>query len=66
MILEPIGTVRSPVTEEVDKGWGVVTSEILIDETYTPVLDLKPYFPQYDSRDAHTPRWVDELMESYF
>jgi len=148
MILEPIGAVRSPVTEGVDEGWGTVTSEIVIDERYapglagldsfshvivvfhmhrstfhpathlvrrpqgrkdmpetgifaqrakhrpnpigvtaaellsvegnvvtvrgldaidgTPVLDLKPYFPQYDRRDAETPRWVDELMENYF
>jgi len=148
MILEPIGTVRSPVTEGVDEGWGTVTSEIVLDEMYapgltgldsfshvivvfhmhrstfhpathlvrrvqgrsdmpitgifaqrakhrpnpigvtaaellsvvgnvvtvrgldaidgTPVLDLKPYFPQFDRRDAEIPSWVDELMENYF
>lgn len=32
----------------------------------TPVLDLKPYFPDYDRRDAHTPAWVDDLMKNYF
>ena len=148
MILEPIGVVRSPVTEGVDEGWGSVTSEMVIDEGYahgltgldgfshvlvvfymhrytfdadsdlvrrpqghpdmpevgifaqrakhrpnpigvtavelvsvegnvvtvrgldaidgTPVLDVKPYFPAFDTREADTPRWVDELMKNYF
>jgi tRNA-Thr(GGU) m(6)t(6)A37 methyltransferase TsaA len=30
--LEPIGVVRSPVTEPVDEGWGNVVSEIHLDE----------------------------------
>lgn len=32
----------------------------------TPVLDVKPYFPVFDKRDAQTPEWVDILMEKYF
>ena len=32
----------------------------------TPVLDIKPYFPAFDRRDAHVPEWVDRLMEHYF
>jgi tRNA (adenine37-N6)-methyltransferase len=32
----------------------------------SPVLDLKPYYPQYDRRDATTPEWVARLMASYF
>ncbi|MFC1900309.1 tRNA (N6-threonylcarbamoyladenosine(37)-N6)-methyltransferase TrmO [Chloroflexota bacterium] len=33
----------------------------------TPVLDIKPYFPQYDRiTDPHTPDWVDEIMSDYF
>lgn len=36
-----------------------------IDET--PVLDIKPYFPQYDCvGDAQTPEWVNRLMVDYF
>ena len=36
-----------------------------IDET--PVLDIKPYFPQFDRvTDSHTPEWVDRLMSGYF
>lgn len=33
----------------------------------TPVLDIKPYFPQYDKVEAATaPEWVDRLMKNYF
>ena len=32
----------------------------------TPILDIKPYFPVFDIRDASTPSWVDVLMEHYF
>ncbi len=33
----------------------------------TPVIDVKPYFPAFDSRsDAETPPWVDKLMKGYF
>ncbi len=32
----------------------------------TPVLDIKPYYPVYDRKDAHVPEWVDRLMEHYF
>ena len=31
----------------------------------TPVLDLKPYYPVYEKRDAIVPEWVDRLMEHY-
>lgn len=32
----------------------------------TPVLDIKPYFPVFDKREAKTPDWVDVLMDQYF
>ena len=32
----------------------------------TPVLDIKPYYPVYDKRDATVPEWVDRLMQHYF
>jgi tRNA-Thr(GGU) m(6)t(6)A37 methyltransferase TsaA len=33
----------------------------------TPVVDVKPYVPQFDSVDGPTaPRWVSQLMERYF
>ncbi len=32
----------------------------------TPVLDIKPYYPVYDKREATVPGWVDRLMKHYF
>ncbi|NPE07659.1 MAG: tRNA (N6-threonylcarbamoyladenosine(37)-N6)-methyltransferase TrmO [Asgard group archaeon] len=33
----------------------------------TPILDIKPYFPDFDMReDAQTPEWVQEVMRDYF
>ncbi len=33
----------------------------------TPILDIKPYYPQYDRIDSPSvPEWVDRLMENYF
>jgi tRNA-Thr(GGU) m(6)t(6)A37 methyltransferase TsaA len=60
----PIGitTVR---IRAVGPGWVEVEGLDAIDGT--PVLDLKPYFPQYDRvPDATVPPWVDELMQGYF
>ena len=38
MNIEPIGVVRSPVTEGVDEDWGGVVSEIHIKPEYSPGL----------------------------
>ena len=33
----------------------------------TPILDIKPYVPQFDRVDGATvPQWMDRLMEGYF
>ena len=33
----------------------------------TPILDLKPYFPQFDRvESARIPDWADRLMRDYF
>lgn len=32
----------------------------------TAVLDIKPYYPVYDKKDAIVPDWVNRLMEHYF
>jgi tRNA-Thr(GGU) m(6)t(6)A37 methyltransferase TsaA len=33
----------------------------------TPIIDIKPYFLQFDCvPTAKTPPWVDELMKNYF
>jgi tRNA-Thr(GGU) m(6)t(6)A37 methyltransferase TsaA len=32
----------------------------------TPVIDIKPYVPLYDCRDATTPDWMTRMMKDYF
>ncbi len=33
----------------------------------TLILDIKPYYPQYDLiNDAKVPEWVERLMKDYF
>ncbi len=33
----------------------------------TPVLDIKPYFPQFDKIESpQVPDWVNKLMKNYF
>jgi tRNA-Thr(GGU) m(6)t(6)A37 methyltransferase TsaA len=33
----------------------------------TPVLDIKPYYPEYDCRpEALVPEWASRLMKGYF
>ena len=32
----------------------------------TPVIDIKPYVPVYDRRDATIPEWMEQMMKGYF
>jgi tRNA (adenine37-N6)-methyltransferase len=32
----------------------------------TPVLDIKPYYEQYDNKESSMPEWVNRLMNGYF
>lgn len=33
----------------------------------TPVIDVKPYYPQFDKvDDSKVPEWVNILMQNYF
>ena len=32
----------------------------------TPILDIKPYYPIFDKREATIPEWVERLMDPYF
>jgi len=32
----------------------------------TPVIDIKPYVPVYDKKDATIPDWMEEMMKGYF
>jgi tRNA-Thr(GGU) m(6)t(6)A37 methyltransferase TsaA len=60
----PIGITAVRI-QAVGPGWVEVVGLDAIDGT--PVLDLKPYVPQYDRvPDAAVPAWVDELMQGYF
>ena len=74
----PLLGIFSQRTKDHPNQIGITTVEILsVSETTvtvkgldaldgTPVLDIKPYFPVFDRRDARTPQWVDILMENYF
>ena len=44
MICQPIGVVRSPVTEPVDEGWSSVVSEVHVNEEYAAGLKGLEYF----------------------
>jgi len=30
------------------------------------ILDIKPYYPMYDKKEAKVPSWVETLMKGYF
>ena len=32
----------------------------------TPVIDVKPYVPVYDKKDATIPEWMEKMMKDYF
>jgi tRNA-Thr(GGU) m(6)t(6)A37 methyltransferase TsaA len=32
----------------------------------TPVIDVKPYVPIYDRKDATIPEWMENMMKGYF
>ena len=32
----------------------------------TPVIDVKPYVPFYDRKDATIPEWMENMMKGYF
>jgi len=59
----PIGVTAVEVVR-VEPGVLVVRGLDALDGT--PVLDLKPYAPVFDRRDARVPEWLDRLMQGYF
>ena len=60
----PIG-ITSVELVEIDKN--VITVKGLDAIDNTPILDIKPYYPEYDCKNKATvPQWVDRLMEHYF
>ncbi len=60
----PIGVTTAEIVR-VEPGRLVVRGLDALDGT--PVLDLKPYFPEFDRAEgARVPEWVDRLMRGYF
>ena len=53
-----VGIISVSDNELVVKGFDAVDG--------TLVLDIKPYYPVYDKKEANVPQWVDKLMEHYF
>ena len=56
--------MTSVVIESVEEDTLIVKGLDAVDGT--PVLDVKPYYPAYDKKDASVPEWVDRLMVHYF
>lgn len=72
--LKTIGVARNREQQRWPNPIGITTTRILAVEdnvvtvkgldvvSNTPILDLKPYTPQYDvARDAIVPEWVSKL-----
>lgn len=66
IVMTPIGVVKNSVENRKDVSWGELTVKGLDAVDGTPVLDIKPYYPVYDKKEASVPEWVDRLMEHYF
>jgi tRNA (adenine37-N6)-methyltransferase len=60
----PIGVTTVKITDVGESYIEVKGLDVIND---TPVLDIKPYFPQYDQiHSPKVPEWVNRLMENYF
>lgn len=59
----PIGVTAVELVR-IEPGRAIVRGLDAVDGT--PVLDVKPYVPAFDRRDAHIPEWMEKLMEGYF
>ncbi len=60
----PLGVTTVPIVAVLEHGVSVRGLDAI---DGTPVLDLKPHFPQFDApAGASTPDWVAALMRGYF
>ena len=60
----PIGITAARILE-VGNDYIEIKGLDAIDET--PILDIKPYYPQYDKiEESKVPEWVNILMKGYF
>lgn len=75
----PLVGIFSQRTKDRPNKIGVTTVEIIsVDDDVlvvsgldaidnTPILDIKPYYKQFDYREnVTTPQWVNDLMKDYF
>ncbi|MDP4119551.1 MAG: tRNA (N6-threonylcarbamoyladenosine(37)-N6)-methyltransferase TrmO [Bacillota bacterium] len=45
----------------------IITVKGLDAINHTPIIDIKPYFPQYDCREnVRYPEWINVIMRDYF
>lgn len=58
-----IGMTAVQIVEVTEKALAVKGLDAI---SGTAVLDIKPYYPVYDKKDAAVPDWVNRLMEHYF
>lgn len=60
----PIGVTAVRLLDATE---GIITVRGLDAIDMTPVIDIKPYYPQYDKVDSPVvPEWVGRLMAGYF
>lgn len=70
--VKPLGKAKNSITKPTLPGWKDVVTEIMIDKKFakgldildgTPIIDIKPYTPQYDKiLNAKVPNWVKNLV----
>ena len=58
-----IGVTASKILEVTNNSLKVLALDAI---NGTPVVDVKPYVPFYDTRDAYIPEWMNKMMKDYF
>jgi tRNA-Thr(GGU) m(6)t(6)A37 methyltransferase TsaA len=58
-----IGVTSVEIVEVTDKSVKVRALDAI---DGTPVIDIKPYVPVYDRKDATIPEWMETMMKGYF
>jgi tRNA (Thr-GGU) A37 N-methylase len=58
-----IGVTSVEIVEVTDKSVKVRALDAI---NGTPVIDIKPYVPVYDRKDATIPVWMETMMKGYF
>ena len=58
-----IGVTAVEIVEVTDNSVKVLALDAI---DGTPVIDIKPYVPVYDKKDATIPEWMEKMMKGYF